>query len=91
MAKIYLILQHLEGAKHVTSYVDSWMRQIDHERVGYRRCGVGGGGHNTWCGCLIVHRTTYRTRDAADKIAEQMQAENPGDTIWSLEVNTPEE
>lgn len=91
MAKIYLVLCH-----------DDANQYEDLARVGYllagkpvhhrhdRRVGVGGNGHDSLCHCLIVRRETYRTREEADRAAEELQAKNPSALYWSLEVKEPE-
>lgn len=83
---IFLVLQHCDVDQNL-----GCGRQVYHSH-GYRRSdgvGVGGNGHDPCCHCLIVRKETYKTREEADKIAEKLQLEHPGDFFFSLEVYLP--
>lgn len=83
MASIYLVLRHQEGKLNLGHQV------LHHERAGSYP-GVGGLGHDARCHCLVVEGKTYATRDGADTRVSELEAENPNDVCFSLEVSSPE-
>ena len=91
MAEIYLVLCH-EDANQFEDLARAGYflagRQVHHRHD--RRVGVGGNGHDSLCHCLVVQRKTYRTREEADKAAEEMQTKDSSSIYWSLEVKEPE-
>ncbi len=83
MADIYLVLRH-QGSRGLDG-------QVQHRgSMPGNYPGVGGYGHDAHCHCLVVERQTYKTREEADAKAKELEAENPSDVCFSLEVNSPE-
>lgn len=79
---IFLVLRHADGN---SAYYKTGERIMHHDDSG-----VGGNGHDAHCHCLIISRTTYKTREEADAKAEELQAKHPNDFFFSLEVGSPE-
>lgn len=83
--KFYLVLWHTDVKGN------SCGQQITHRESGVGRgySGVGGNGHDACCHCLVIKRETYKTREEADAKAKELQAQNPNDFFFSLEVKSP--
>jgi cobalamin-dependent methionine synthase I len=90
---VFLVLCHIDGmsnAKISKNPYDLRYRWLDHELRGRGSDCGGNGTHDRYCHCLRVMRKTYKTREAADEAAAQLERENPENCYWSLEVQAPE-
>ncbi len=90
---LFLVLCHTDG-NHGTSRGTP----IHHNQAKARSsCDAFGGNlmphqsnHDALCHCLVVRRQTFKSREAADAKAKELQAQYPSDMYWSLGVESPD-